>query len=79
MLSIYDTMNGADYYTIHYRYSDMPSIECEHAQLELNEARELFSAYSRDTRYTRVYVTKNNLLYNTSIQVSAAALIEEMN
>ena len=79
MLSVYDTMNGKDYYKLHYSYEDMPFIDCEHAPLELSEARELFNDYIRDPRYTHVYVTKNNMLYNTELQVTAYALIEGMN
>lgn len=30
MLSVYDTMNGTDYYKLHYSYKDMPFIEAEH-------------------------------------------------
>lgn len=69
MISVYDTITGHDYYTLHYSYRDIPSIACEHAQLELDEARELYKDYVRDTRYTHVYVTKDNLDNGTSIQL----------
>lgn len=69
MISVYDTMNGKDYYQLHYSYKDMPFLEAERGPLELNEARELFNEYANSPRYTHVYVTKNNMLYNTSIQL----------
>lgn len=69
MIGVYDTITGHDYYTLHYSYSDMPCIACEHAPLELDEARELYKDYVRDTRYAHVYVTKDNLHNGTSIQL----------
>lgn len=69
MISVYDTITGHDYYTLHYSYSDIPSIACEHAPLEVDEARKLYKDYVRDTRYAHVYVTKDNLDNGTSIQL----------
>lgn len=69
MISVYDTINGSDYYTLHYAYSDMPAIACEHAPLELKEARKLYAAYVRDTSFTHVYVTRDNTAANTSVQL----------
>lgn len=69
MISLYDTISGHDYYNLHYSYSDMPTIECEHAPLELDESRELYKDYVRDIRYTHVYVTKDNSAKGTSIQL----------
>lgn len=69
MISVYDTITGHDYYTLHYSYSDMPCIACEHAPLELDKARELYKDYVRDTRHVHVYVTKDNLDNGTSIQL----------
>lgn len=69
MISVYDTITGHDYYNLHYSYSDMPCIACEHAPLELDEARELYADYVRDPRYAHVYVTRDNLDDGTSIQL----------
>lgn len=69
MLSVYETMNGADYYKLHYSYNDLPFLEAERGPLELDEARELFKDYARDPSYTHVYVTKDNMLDGTSIQL----------
>lgn len=69
MISVYDMIVGHDYYTLHYSYSYMPCIACEHAPLELDDARELYKDYVRDPRYAHVYVTKDNLDNCTSIQL----------
>ena len=77
MMGIYDTYEGTSFYTLHYTYSDMPNIECEHAPLELSEARELYNDYVKNPRYTKVYATKDNIVARTSIQLSSAALLEK--
>lgn len=76
MISVYDTLNGMDYYKLHYSYSDAPHIGGVYAPLEFAEARELYYQYVRDTKYTNVYVTKENMVAETSNQVSSAALLK---
>ena len=65
MLKIYDT----EYYKLHYSNADMPFIEVQRGPLDLEEARNMFKKYVKDPSYTHVYVTKDNIVEGTYIQL----------